>query len=71
MCGKFVDILKTEKVLSVNFSQFKVKISSVNVTNEENLCHTLSLLFNGPHGINLNGCDMLLCLMTSCGIILT
>ena len=31
MCEKFADILKTEKVLSVNFSQFKVKISSVNV----------------------------------------
>ena len=37
MCGIFPDILETEKELSVNFSQFKVKISSVNVCKRRKL----------------------------------
>ena len=64
--------LRTEKSHMHHGSQFKVKISPVNVcATEENLCHTLSLLLNETHGKYLNGCDILLCLMTSHGIILT
>ena len=66
-----ISTLRTEQSHTHHGSQFKLKISSVNICKWGNLCHTLSLFFNGPHGINFNGCDILLCIMTSCGIILT